>query len=187
MRRIAARFSARSSLSPNSSPAPGKFPSPRTLAPPCLRCLLWGTGKKNAPTRVGAPCRGKKKAGGYLLSRDGPSIIGAAELDFRVRYGNGYGLRAVATGKYLQIRRARPTSGRGFGVTGNASPLSGWQYGQASRPISTARLCASPRLHLLPINLVFSQGPSEGSWPWGCLISWRASRLDAFSGYPSRT
>ena len=36
------------------------------------------------------------------------------------------------------------------------------QYGQASRPISTARLSVSRRLHLQPINLVFSQGPSEG-------------------------
>ena len=46
-------------------------------------------------------CLEKKKAGGHLLSRDGPSIIGAAELDFRVRYGNGYGLRAMATGIYV--------------------------------------------------------------------------------------
>ena len=61
------------------------------------------------------------------------------------------------------------------------------QYGQASRPISTARLSVSRRLHLQPINLVFSQGPSEGLQPWGCLISGRASRLDAFSGYPFRT
>ena len=39
-----------------------------------------------------------KKAGSYLLSRDGPSIIGAGELDFRVRNGNGYFLSAMATG-----------------------------------------------------------------------------------------
>ena len=39
------------------------------------------------------------------------------------------------------------------------------KYGQASRPISNARLSASPRLYLRPINLVFSQGPSGGSWP----------------------
>ncbi len=40
----------------------------------------------------------KKKAGGYLLSRDGPSIIGTRELDFRVRDGNGYCLSVMATG-----------------------------------------------------------------------------------------
>ena len=136
--------------------------------------------------------RGKKKAGGHLLSRDGPSIIGAAELDFRVRYGNGYGLRAMATGTYglpdrPRGRNAPPAeSGRGRERTGPPA-FGGRQYGQASRPISSARLCASPHLHLRPIDLVFSQGPSDGSWPWGCLISGRASRLDAFSGYPFRT
>ena len=57
-------------------------------------------------------------------------------------------------------------------------------YGQGSRPISTARLCASPRLHLRPIDPVLSRGPSAGSSPVGCLVLRRASRLDAFSGYP---
>ena len=58
------------------------------------------------------------------------------------------------------------------------------KYGQASRPISTARLCASPRLRLRPIDPVLSRGPSAGSSPVGCLVLRRASRLDAFSGYP---
>ena len=39
----------------------------------------------------------QKKAGGHLLSRS-RSIIGAGELDFRVRNGNGYFLPAMATG-----------------------------------------------------------------------------------------
>ena len=33
-------------------------------------------------------------------------------------------------------------------------------HGQASRPISTTRLNVLPRLHLWPINLVISEGPS---------------------------
>ena len=61
------------------------------------------------------------------------------------------------------------------------------KYGQASRPISTARLCASPRLRLRPIDPVLSRGPSVGSSPMGCLVLRRASRLDAFSGYPFPT
>src|SRR5439155_14089898 len=36
----------------------------------------------------------------------------------------------------------------------------GARYDQASRPISTGQLSASPHLHLRPINLVISQGPS---------------------------
>ncbi len=48
------------------------------------------------------------------------------------------------------------------------------------RAISTARLCASPRLHLRPIYVVVSDGPI------GDLIL-GASCLDAFSTYPVRT
>ena len=58
-----------------------------------------GTGNRQQATKR-KRAEGQKKAGGHLLSRDGPSIIGAAELDFRVRNGNGYCLRAMATGMY---------------------------------------------------------------------------------------
>ena len=40
----------------------------------------------------------KKKAGGFLLSRNESSIIDVRELDFRVRNGNGYYLSTMATG-----------------------------------------------------------------------------------------
>ena len=38
-----------------------------------------------------------------------------------------------------------------------------WQYGQASRSISTGRVNALPHLRLLPINPLVSRGPSVGS------------------------
>ena len=60
-------------------------------------------------------------------------------------------------------------------------------YGQGSRPISTARLCASPRLHLRPIDPVFYGGPTGEPGSLGCHVLRPASRLDAFSGYPFRT
>ena len=44
-------------------------------------------------------CFIKKKPGSCLLSRLISSIIGARELDFRVRNGNGYFLPAMATGQ----------------------------------------------------------------------------------------
>ena len=62
----------------------------------------------------------QKKAGSYLLSRE-CSIIGARELDFRVRNGNGYCLSAMATGIKSRIkqrtvsrflRRARNRNGK---------------------------------------------------------------------------
>lgn len=54
----------------------------------------------------------KKGAGGDLLSRPGGSIIGAGELDFRVRHGNGYFLPAVAAGPVVYRHRA-PLPARG--------------------------------------------------------------------------
>ena len=44
-----------------------------------------------------------KKPGSYLLSHLISSIIGVRELDFRVRYGNGYYLSTMATRHYLQF------------------------------------------------------------------------------------
>src|SRR5919197_4288728 len=54
------------------------------------------------------------------------------------------------------------------------------------RAISTGPLNALLRLHVPPIDVVVSHGPYslEGM---GSLISRWASRLDAFSGYPSQT
>src|SRR5215212_1005289 len=54
------------------------------------------------------------------------------------------------------------------------------------RLISTTRLNTSPCLHLWPINLVVYQ-ESYSLMGMGDLISRRASRLDAFSGYLFRT
>ena len=55
-------------------------------------------------------------------------------------------------------------------------------------PISTSRLTsASRRFHLWPIDPLFWRGPLTPRRGRGNLISERASRLDAFSGYPFRT
>jgi hypothetical protein len=59
-------------------------------------------------------------------------------------------------------------------------------YKSSPRTISTGLLNTLLRLHIQPINLVVFQGPYslEGM---GELILRRASRLDAFSGYPIQT
>jgi len=57
---------------------------------------------------------------------------------------------------------------------------------QASRPVSTGQLHALRRLHFRPINPVVYWGPYQVD-PEGGFISRRASRLDAFSGYPFQT
>ena len=70
---------------------------------------------------------------------------------------------------------------RGIDATGEGGA------GQASRAISTARLNVLPRLHLPPIYVLVSYGPSEGPKTLGALILGGASHLDAFSGYPYPT
>ena len=54
------------------------------------------------------------------------------------------------------------------------------------RPISTGQLHALLHFHFRPINPVVYWGPYQVN-PVGDLILKRASRLDAFSGYPFRT
>ena len=54
-------------------------------------------------------------------------------------------------------------------------------------PVSTGRLRMSPCFHVRPIDPVFWRGGFTHSRWEGILIWERASRLDAFSGYPFRT
>ena len=54
------------------------------------------------------------------------------------------------------------------------------------RPVSTGQLRALQRFHFRPINPVVYWGPYLVN-PVGEFISRRASRLDAFSGYPFQT
>ena len=64
-------------------------------------------------------CRGQaahgqkkeKKAGGCLLSRDEPSIIGVRGLDFRVRNGNGYFPSTMAAGILIRSSPGRAVAG----------------------------------------------------------------------------
>ena len=67
-------------------------------------------------------------------------------------------------------------------ISTNYYSLQSWP---SPRPISTAPLSTSLRLHSRPINLVVFEGPYLS--PMGGLILEGASRLDAFSVYPFRT
>jgi hypothetical protein len=58
---------------------------------------------------------------------------------------------------------------------------------QAARLISTGRLHTLRCLHLRPINPVVYWEPYNPGRGLGGLILRKASRLDAFSGYPDRT
>ena len=54
-------------------------------------------------------------------------------------------------------------------------------------PVSTGRLHPSRGFHLRPIKHVFYMRATDTRRRQGILILEQASRLDAFSGYPSRT
>lgn len=64
--------------------------------------------------------------------------------------------------------------------------MGGVVYETSPRPISTSQLHTLRRFHFWPINPVVYWGPYPVN-PVGDLILKRASRLDAFSGYHSRT
>ena len=112
------------------------------------------------------------------------STIGAEELNFRVRDGNGCCLFAIATEKsFMQ------TYGAIWNVELFLNYLCQLFCGQASRLISTSKLNTLLCLHTWPINLVVFEESlvKHVSILKGYLISRWASRLDAFSGYPFRT
>ena len=98
------------------------------------------------------------QAGLLILIRQRPTLphtracstIGAEELNFRVRNGNGCCLFAMATENCKKIT---------YGLL--AIILVNYlKYGQDARPISTGKLSLLPDLHTRPINLVVYQRPS---------------------------
>ena len=117
------------------------------------------------------------------------TIIGAEQFHCRVRDGIGWFPLAMAARRKLETgvgthgAMTRCKGGAGLAHAQSARVL----YGQASRAISTGQLHALPRVHTPPINVVVFNGPSGTLKVQGDLILGRASRLDAFSGYPFRT
>ena len=121
------------------------------------------------------------------------STIGAGRLSFRVRDG---------AGRFPAAMTAATFSGcvlftGGWLVVFCIAVASIWTHGLCRVcvcgvclcccfwPISTSKLHTLPCFHAWPINPVVYWGPSHISG--GELVLEQASRLDAFSGYPSRT
>ena len=143
---------------------------------------------------MGAPCGVCARPGGIrerkdekktwrrpTLPRTSRSTIGEEAFHFRVRDGNEW--EPPLSGHQEDQPETEDRPPRPLVLFRERER----QYGQASRLISTGRLNTLPCLHLQPIEQVVSLFPSGPSWGRGCLILRRASRLDAFSGYPFRT
>ncbi len=117
-----------------------------------------------------------------------PSIVGAGAFHDRVRDGNGWVRPARATEATIGYPWApgSPPAVRLVDVRRSCRPRVVGDVGAEPSAISTAPLRRSPAVHARPIDQVVYLGPYPiGSV--GTLISGRASRLDAFSGYPCRT
>ena len=117
------------------------------------------------------------------------STIGAERLSFRVRNGTGRFPLAMAAETLLMFQSAQQKSlscgSRPY--IENHSVDASTKNGVLSshRLISTSQLHVLPRFHIWPINPVVCWEPLARRH--GSLILRPASRLDAFSGYPSRT
>ena len=125
------------------------------------------TAKKKGPLEV-VP-QGARESSGDLLSRiRGPGTIGDLGLDFRVRDGNGYDPHSITAETISCMEknfyRNRQSSEASWirAAHADSRTKSLKERISFSRAISTARLNVSPRLHLRPIDVVVSDGPSGG-------------------------
>ena len=123
------------------------------------------------------------------------STIGAGGLNFRVRNGIGCTPSAIATEHIRRLQDEVAECEHSSAVNAQRctphpesciASRKTLNRRSRPRPISTARLNTLLCVHLQPINLVVYEGPYLVN-PVGDLILRRASRLDAFSGYPDRT
>ena len=154
----------------------------------CGPPLLWvcvGGGVLLSHTLAGAvPSALAVLASGFGKGKSGrvPAAMAAATLagpdPARPGAGVGFGYRIADTGRLAPPPSrgpAGPTKERKGGCVGSVGPLV---------PVGSTPLRG---VHLRSINPVVFGGPSHTQTCGGELVLKRASRLDAFSGYPSRT
>jgi hypothetical protein len=119
------------------------------------------------------------------------STIGAEELNFRVRNGTGCFPFAVTAETLWRCHRLSASSARACGdrIPGTAQWTRKQEYGVGAKPLGLLVPVSCTRCRASTSGLS-TQSSSWGPYlvnPEGDLILRRASRLDAFSGYPFRT
>ena len=144
-------------------------------------------------TRAAQPLAGERlscdqsMSGGVLLSHRASPAVPSALKGLTSGFGMGPG---VSLSLWPPKRYGVACPRRGVPVS--PEPHSGREIASRSecklspRPISTGQLHALRRFHFRPINPVVYWGPYQVN-PVGAIILRRASRLDAFSGYPFQT
>jgi hypothetical protein len=120
-----------------------------------------------------------------LLSQDPAVPVPSALARFTAVFGMGTGGSTPLRARGILVF----CLSKGPRHHGGGESWLGWEIrakGSRPRTIGTGQLNASRRLHPRPIHRVFFPGPYR-LYTVGGLILGRVSRLDAFSGYPSRT
>ena len=155
-------------------------------APAATRMKRPRSGDKIRATPRGGPWKNRRRP--TLPGGCPPSTIGAERLNGSVRNGKRCFPLAISPPKRsrrsvnLENRTRRTRVPPPLSRPGAAGRN---KYPSSPRPISTGLLTALLQVHSRPINLVVYQGPYSLKG-MGELISRKASRLDAFSGYPCR-
>ena len=111
----------------------------------------------NFNTKKGTHLRCVPKGGDYLLFRF-RSTIGVIRFNFSVRNGKRWSPYAVFALISFQ-KRTRPEAEKTPKHQFHIRSSKCFCFLRNFRAISTARLCASPRLHLRPIDVVVCDGP----------------------------
>src|SRR5215204_3962273 len=122
--------------------------------------------------------------GDDLLSHGVSPAVPSALAGLTSLFGMGRGVSPPPSSPFLKKRQVLCCKGRLPFENRTARTV---KSTSSPRLISTTRLHTSLHLHLWPINLVVYQESYSLYVGMGDLISRRASRLDAFSGYPFRT
>ena len=152
----------------------------RPTLPPLEGAVPWALGAFTAEFGMGsggAPPPGPPGQGAAAGSRarargDAPALPLPLALSAQGPKLRKHGYTGGPARGARRARRPRHTHGLGAGRAGD----------ELVRAIRTGRLHASRRFHPRPIDVVVSHGSSQAG-----PVSGRASRLDAVSGYPTRT
>ena len=162
------KFRAGKAMPAGARPELAKRAGPATFRRELHRNIARAAYKRKAPLAVFRQA-GRESSGDLLSRIRGPGTIGDARLNFRVRDGNGCDPRSITAETislawnlnfYCNLQGTEARRVRAAHADRRTESLK--ERKSVSRAISTARLNVSPRLHLRPIDVVVSDGPSGG-------------------------
>ena len=161
------KFRSGKAMPAGARPELAKRAGPATFRRELHRNIARAAYKRKAPLAVFRQA-GRESSGDLLSRIRGPGTIGDARLNFRVRDGNGCDPHSITAETkscmepklFCNLQSSEARRIRAAHADSRTESLK--ERISSSRAISTARLNVSPRLHLRPIDVVVSDGPSGG-------------------------